>query len=97
MTQVLKHFADWDMVNQSKMFNNERGVNTNCCEGVWKHLKKTILHGTRREKIEEYVRLHNFKEWAKSHPDYDKLGVFGLLARVNNSFVFKDRSDAMQT
>ena len=73
------------------MFINENGVNTNRCEGIWKHMKKTILHGTKRAKIEEYVQLHNFKEWAKGHPDYQNLGLFGLLARAHNEVVFKDR------
>ena len=80
------------MVNHTKYFTDPvTGVNTNRCEGMWKQLKRTILDGAKREKIEEYVQLHNFKEWAKCHPDFEKLGLFGLLARANNSFAFKDR------
>ena len=86
-----KHFLDWDSVNHKEMFINEKGVNTNRCEGIWKHMKKTILHGTKREKIEEYVQLHNFKEHIKGHPDYKKLGLLGLLGRAHTEVVFKDR------
>ena len=55
------HFAKWDMVNHTKYFTDPvTVVNINRCEGMWKHLKRTILDGSKREKIEEYVQLHNF-------------------------------------
>ena len=72
-----KHFANWASVNHSKYFvDPDTKVNTNRCEGIWKHLKKTILHGTKREKIEEYVQLHNFKEMCKSHAQFKDLDMF---------------------
>ena len=85
-----KHFAKWDMVNHTKMFCTPEGVNTNTCEGRWTHLKKTIPWGTKREKIEEYVQLHNFNGWAKCHPDYQNLGLFGVLARACNNVQLQD-------
>ena len=86
-----KHFVDWDSVNHKKMFINENGVNTNRCEGIWKHMKKTIVHGTKREKIEEYVQLHNYKEYVKGHPHYKKIGMFGLLGRAHKEVILKDK------
>ena len=86
------HYAGWDMVNHTQFFRDPNtGVNTNRCEGMWKQLKRTIPDGTRREKIEEFVQLHCFKEWAKCHPGYENLGLFGLLARANNEVILKDK------
>ena len=72
------------------MFCTPEGVNTNTCEGRWTHLKKTIPWGTKREKIEEYVQLHNFNGWAKCHPDYKNLGLFGVFARACNNVQLQD-------
>ena len=79
------HFGDWDMVNHTLYFTDPAtGVNTNRCEGMWKHLKSCILQGTSRAKIEEYVQLFNFREWVKCEPRLARLGLFGALARANN-------------
>ena len=63
------------------------GINTNRCEGAWKWLKNTIPDGTPREKIEEYVQLHNLKEWIKNHLEVKEMGFFGVLGRANQHVV----------
>ena len=78
------------MVNHTLYFTDPTtGVNTNGCEGMWKHLKRCILQGTSRAKIEEYVQLFNYREWVKCEPRLARLGLFGALARANSCVAFR--------
>ena len=54
-------------------------------------MKKGIPHGTRRSKVEEYIQLHNFHNFCKTHSEFDKLGDFGLLGRAASQVTLKDK------
>ena len=54
-------------------------------------MKKGIPHGTRRRTVEEYVQLHNFREFCKTHSEFDQLGVFGLLGRAASQVKLQDK------
>ena len=89
---LASHGFRWYWVNHTKTFKDPvTGVHTNRIEGKWKWLKAGIPHGARRRDVEEYVQLHNFKEWAKTHRDFKKLGVFGLLARASLQVKLTDK------
>ena len=90
-----QHGFKWDWVNHSKTFKEAMtGVNTNRCEGQWRHMKQTIPSGTHRSKIDEYVQVFNFKEWAKSHPKIDTIGDFGVFGRANAIVNLNDKGRA---
>ena len=89
---LASHGYTWDWVNHTKTFKDPvTGVHTNRIEGYWKHMKKGIPHGTRRRTVEEYVQLHNFREFCKTHSEFDQLGVFGLLGRAASQVKLQDK------
>ena len=76
-------FPNYNWVNHSKFFKDPvTGVNTNAIEGHWKWLKNAIPDGSRRRDIEEYVCLYNFKEWTKTHKNFNNLGSFAIFSRA---------------